>query len=203
MTDYFALLDEPRRPWLDADTLKSKFLALSAKAHPDRVHAASPAEKESANRRFAELNAAHNCLREPRTRLQHLLELELGAKPADLQQIPADLADVFVEIARLCRETDDFLMRKAKTSSPLIRAQLFERGQHWTEQLLARQQDIARRQDELLARLLELDKTWSETPAGSPARAELLNQLQQIWRLLSFLLRWASQIQERITRLVL
>jgi curved DNA-binding protein CbpA len=203
MTDYFALLNEPRRPWLDSTTLKAKFLALSAQTHPDRVNAADPAEKETVNRRFAELNAAYNCLREPRTRLLHLLELELGAKPKDLQQIPTDLADVFVDIARLCRETDEFLIRKAKTSSPLLQAQLFERGQEWTEQLLARQQDVARRQDKLLAVLLVADQMWSETPAGSPARAGLLEQLQEIWRLLSFLNRWTSQIQERITRLIL
>lgn len=203
MTDHFALLDEPRRPWLDPNALKSKFLSLSATAHPDRVHTASPAEKEAANRRFVELNAAYNCLREPKTRLQHLLELELGARPTDLQQIPADLADVFVEIARLCRETDEFLMHKGKTTSPLLRAQLFERGQQHTEQLLSRQQDIARRQDTLLARLLALDKAWTETPAGSPGRAGLLDQLQEVWRLLGFLSRWTSQIQERVTRLVL
>ena len=29
MPDYFALLNEPRRPWLDADLLKQKFLALA------------------------------------------------------------------------------------------------------------------------------------------------------------------------------
>ena len=203
MTDHFALLNETRRPWLDANALKTRFLALSAQAHPDRVNTASVEEKEAANRRFAELNAAYNCLREPKARLQHLLELELGAKPKDLQQIPPDLADVFVDIARLCRDTDEYLIRKAKTSSPLLQAQLFERGQEWTEQLLARQQDIARRQDTLLARLLALDQKWSATPAGSPARAGLLEELQELWRLLSFLARWTSQIQERVTRLVL
>ena len=36
MTDCFALLGEPRCPWLDAEALKSRFLVLSAEAHPDR-----------------------------------------------------------------------------------------------------------------------------------------------------------------------
>jgi len=36
MTDYFALLDEPRRPWLDVSSLKQKFLARSSEVHPDR-----------------------------------------------------------------------------------------------------------------------------------------------------------------------
>ena len=41
MTDYFALLNEPRRPWLDADLLKQTFLTLSAGAHPDKIHSAN------------------------------------------------------------------------------------------------------------------------------------------------------------------
>jgi hypothetical protein len=40
MQDAFALLNEPRRPWLEAEALKQKFLALSSAVHPDRVSAA-------------------------------------------------------------------------------------------------------------------------------------------------------------------
>ena len=126
MDDYFALLDEPRRPWLDADRLKKKFLTISATAHPDRVHTATPAEKESANQRFTELNAAFNCLREPKDRLRHLLELELGAKPKDLQEIPPDLADLFLEVARLRQEASAVIAEKAKTTSPMLQLQWFE-----------------------------------------------------------------------------
>ena len=76
--DCFALLGEPRRPWLDAEALKAKFLTRSAEVHPDRVHQSSEADKLAANQRYTELNAAYNCLREPRHRIRHLLELELG-----------------------------------------------------------------------------------------------------------------------------
>ena len=88
MTDHFALFNTPRRPWLDPDSLKQTFFTLSAELHPDRVHHAGPVEKRVANERYAELNAAYQCLREPRERLRHLLELELGAKPSDLTQVP-------------------------------------------------------------------------------------------------------------------
>ena len=80
MLDYFALLRTPRRPWLDADSIKQTFFTLSAELHPDRVHTADAAEKHTANERSAELNAAYQCLREPRERLRHLLELELRAQ---------------------------------------------------------------------------------------------------------------------------
>ena len=80
MTDYFALLDEPRRPWLEPEALKTKFLKLAAEIHPDRKHGAGKIEKAAANRSYAELNAAFNCLAEPKLRLLHLLELERGCE---------------------------------------------------------------------------------------------------------------------------
>src|SRR6266571_3501873 len=103
MTDYFALLGQTRLPWLDSDSLKSKFLEISATVHPDRVHGASEIEKQSSHQRSAELNAAYNCLREPKTRLQHLLELEAGAKPNDIQQLPSGTMELFIEVGQLCR----------------------------------------------------------------------------------------------------
>ena len=137
MTDYFALLNEPRRPWLEPEALKAKFLALAAEAHPDKQHGANEAEKLAANRRYAELNAAYHCLAEPKSRLLHLLELELGAKPKDVQQIPSALADLFAEVATTCRNADAFLAEKDKATSPLLQVQLFERAQEWVERLRA------------------------------------------------------------------
>lgn len=81
MTDYFVLLGEQRRPWLDPDSLKRKFLALSAELHPDRFHGADDAEKRSAQQGYAELNQAYNCLRRPKERLRHLLESKLAPHP--------------------------------------------------------------------------------------------------------------------------
>jgi DnaJ-domain-containing protein 1 len=47
VTDYFALLDEPRQPWLDEEALKAKFFALSTSVHPDRVHALPEIERKA------------------------------------------------------------------------------------------------------------------------------------------------------------
>src|SRR6266436_5956888 len=69
MNDYFAVLNEGRRPWIDPDLLKQKFLTLSAQVHPDRVHNASEAEKRSAQQRYTDLNSAYNCLRDSKARL--------------------------------------------------------------------------------------------------------------------------------------
>src|SRR5580704_17653109 len=106
MTDYFKLLEQPRRPWLDVDALKQTFLARSSQIHPDRVHNAPEAERQAAGERYAKLNTAYQCLREPKARLRHLLELESGARSADIQQVPPALTERFFEIGRLCREAD-------------------------------------------------------------------------------------------------
>src|SRR5712675_2780384 len=123
MTDYFALLREQRRPWIDPELLKQKFLGLSAEVHPDQVHGGEESEKRVAQEHYAELNAAYNCLREPKERLAHLLELETGAKPRQVQNVPPDLMDAFMEITNVCRGADAFLAEKNATTSPLLRLQ--------------------------------------------------------------------------------
>jgi curved DNA-binding protein CbpA len=200
MVDAFALLNEPRRPWLDAEALKQKFLALSSAAHPDRVHSATDAEKQAANTRYADLNAAHNTLREPRDRLLHLLELECGAKPSDIQRIPPGTMDLFVEVGQLCRDADAFLAERAKVTSPLLKVQMFERGMEWTDKLQALQQRINARRDELATELQQMNSIWeSAPPIGSPERAAALplERLEQIYRVFSYIARWSEQIQER------
>lgn len=204
MNDAFASLSEPRRPWLDAEALKQKFLALSSEVHPDRVHSAADAEKQAANARYAELNAAHNTLREPRNRLLHLLELESGAKPSDIQRIPPGTMDLFVEVGQLCRDVDAFLAERAKVTSPLLKVQLFERGMEWTDKLQALQQRINTKRDELARELQQMNPIWeSAPPVGSPQRAAALplERLEQIYRVFSYIARWTEQVQERVVQL--
>jgi curved DNA-binding protein CbpA len=200
VTDYFALLDEPRRPWLDVDSLKQKFLSLSATVHPDKIESKNELDKQAAAKNFAELNAAYNCLAAPKSRLLHLLELERGAKPKDIQQIPATLADLFAEVATVCRDTDRFLTEKTKAASPLIQVQLFERAQGWTDQLHGLQKKLGGLHGELLAKLKSLDTLWAGDPTGRPM---VLNDLENLYRLFSYFNRWNAQIQERVVQLSL
>jgi DnaJ-domain-containing protein 1 len=198
MTDYFKLLEQPRRPWLDADALKQTFLALSAKIHPDRVHNAPEAERRAAGERYTELNAAYQCLREPKERLKHLLELEAGARSADIQQVPPELTEPFFEIGRLCREADALIAEKAKTTSPVLQAQLFGRGAEWTEQLAAMQRKIGDRREELLTELKGMNAAWE---SGASGNALPLVRLEEIRRRLGYFARWSEQIQERMVKL--
>ena len=202
--DAFALLSETRRPWLDADALKSRVLPLLTATHPDRVHGASESEKLAANGRHAELNAAFNTLREPRDRLLHLYDLEAGEKPRDIQRIPPGTMDLFVEVGQTCRELDEFLQRKANATSPMLRLSLMQEGLDHLDRLQALQGRVNGRREELESELKALNAVWeSAPPAGAPGRREALplERLEQLYRSMSYVARWTGQIQERLVSL--
>jgi hypothetical protein len=56
-SDHFALLNEPRRPWIDPEALKQKFLSLSSQFHPDRFHSVPDTERIAADKRYSDINA--------------------------------------------------------------------------------------------------------------------------------------------------
>jgi curved DNA-binding protein CbpA len=201
VTDYFARLNEPRRPGLDPDRLRQTFLALAADAHPDRVHNASEAEKAAANRHYAELNAAWQCLADPKTRLLHLLELERGNRPAEIQTIPPALADWFAGIAVVCQEADGFLLEREKVTSPLLKIQWFERAQVWIERLQAWQKNLGGLRGELDERLKQLDQAWVKTGDRKEDRTASLARLEELYRFYGYFNRWQNQLQERVARL--
>lgn len=206
MIDCFALFDEPRRPWLDLEALKERFLARAAAVHPDRFHESTPAEREEASRRYAELNSAHARLRDTKDRLAHLLELELGRRPADVQKVPAAAMELFFQVAQVCQETDQFLAGRGQVSSPMLKVQSFERGLELTERISGLQQVLAESLEFIEAQLRTLNDAWSTAPAvGSPRRtAQLpLDRLEAFYRECSFLARWRGQLQERFVQLSL
>lgn len=203
MTDYFALLDEPRRPWFDSEALKAKFTALSTRVHPDH---ARECEKAAASQRYAELNAAYNCLREPKDRLAHLLECETGSALKDVQRIPPGTMDIFMEVGQSCRDVDSFFAERANVISPLLKVQCFQKAMDWTDKLNALQKRVNERRDSLVNELRQLDLSWdSAPPVGSPKRVAALplERLEEIYRVMSYVSRWTAQIQERIVQLSL
>jgi len=199
MTDFFAVFGEQRRPWLEAEVLKQKFLALSAEAHPDRAHTAGAQERQQAQDRYTSLNAAYQVLREPKERLRHLIELERGTKPGQIQRIPSDLMNLSLEVGEICRQADALVQEKAKTSSPLLQVQVFERAQAATEKLGAVQRSLEPRREEILEQIRALDATWDE--AGDPGRSTSLARLEELYPLLTYYERWIAQARERIVQL--
>src|SRR3954469_6637552 len=192
MTDYFALLDEPRRPWVDPGALKNKFLQLSTELHPDRVHQADTAARQEAQTRYAELNAASSCLREPKDCVRHFLELETGSKLVDVQEIPSAIIESFLSITQACREADAFLARKAAVTSPLLQVQLFQEGQRISHQLLQLKATVNDWRNQLVQELQNLSSKW-EMVDRDTAREQLLKRLEEIYRLLGYYGRWEQQ----------
>ena len=91
MTDSFALLQQPRQPWLYPDLLKQRYQERTLTDHPDVRGADAPSVD------FAVINEAYRTLTDPKLRLQHLLRLE-GQEPDNSAPIPADLLDLFSRI---------------------------------------------------------------------------------------------------------
>ena len=190
MTDAFALLDEPRQPWLDAAALKEKFLSRSAETHPDKfTDPANAAEKETAQSRFAELNIAHETLRDPKRRLQHLLTLERGHKPDEVHDILPGTADLFLHVGQLLRDLAPFLAQREAETSPPLKAQTYPQALDWLEQLTPLQQTLTQTLQHLDTQLQSLNKNW--TP----------ETLEPLFHQYSYLQKWQTQLNDRAMRL--
>ncbi|HVY70259.1 MAG TPA: DnaJ domain-containing protein [Verrucomicrobiae bacterium] len=203
MTDAFALLRLPRRPWLEAGELQARFHQLSAELHPDRLRHLPDAERVAAESRYSALNTAYQLLRDPKQRLGHLLELELGARPAEMREIPPALSDFFFALGPVLREVDAFLARRDAESSPLLRVQWFERGMEWDDKLRESQARVQEMHTALETELRGLGDAWpAHTNTATPSVEGTLPRLGEIYRALSLLGRWQSQLQERLMKLV-
>lgn len=202
--DAFAILGEPRRPSPDLDAIQAKFHALAATLHPDRSHGAGAEDRASANVRFAALSAAYACLREPKERLAHLLELELGAKPPDVQRIPPGTIALFAEVGAVCRAADLLLAARSAAAAPMQRWQSFEQALELVARIQAVKAAVRARELATLDEVAAMNASWeSAPPAGDPARpaALPLPRLAELSQLLGYFARWSAQLNERQTRL--
>lgn len=177
MTDYFALLQQPRQPWLDLDELKNRYQALALAEHPDQK---SPG---AAGIDFAEVNEAYRCLRDPKLRLQHFLLLE-GNSPGAGETIPPDLFDLFSQISEFIQKADGFLARWRGTANALGKSLL-------QSELLSLQHDCQM----LIAKLRQLyDEAVAATESANDWKIE---NLKRLYLRLTYLGRWLQQVEER------
>ena len=194
----FDQLQEVPRPWLDPDALKAKFLKLGAPLHPDRVHHLSEREKREATRRFTELNAAYLTLRNPRDRLNLLLELESGSKPGNIQKITTGIAGLFAEIGQLCRELDAHLAaRNPAETSPLLKAAALRAQHEWLARLHSLRFKVDARAASARMELQKLDAEWMSSADHKP----LLERLEHMARLFSYIERWKQLLANRLIQL--
>jgi DnaJ-domain-containing protein 1 len=189
-SDYFALLGERRRLWLDPEEVKSRFLERSAAVHPDRVHTAGAAEKQAAQDAYVELNRAWQTLSSPKDRLRHWLELETGAVPAEVQEVSNDLAPLFMELHQQLRGATRHIQAKEQTASPLLKAGMMGETQQWMGKLQEIRGRLLDRQEACLRSVRELDTLAEED------RAEVVRRASVLYRDLSFVTKWLGQVEE-------
>ncbi len=188
MLDHFAILAQPRRPWLDEDALKDAFHRASATWHPDVAGSGDAA-------RFAAANAAYSALRDPVWRLRHLLELETPEQLTRPQIIPPELADLFMRVAECRQALDTFQKKENAAANALARALLAEERQALWERVIALNADLHAAHDAALLLLQKLDADWEPRAADA---AERLVALQQCF---AYLGKWRVQLRESLFKL--
>src|SRR5262245_30165698 len=98
MNDYFEVFDLPRKLQVDLDALQEKFYELSRRYHPDFHQLASPEDQALSLERSALVNRAYRTLREPLSRLAHVIALEEGQEQALKPKPPMDLLEEMLEV---------------------------------------------------------------------------------------------------------
>ena len=123
--DYFSFLGLPRKLVIDADELERRFRDLSRKFHPDYFYNASPTERLASLERSSYLNDAYRALRNPVSRIEHLLAIEglPSAKSEDgTAKVPPSLLE---EVFALNEELDEIReLRESGTDPETLRARL-------------------------------------------------------------------------------
>jgi len=196
LTDYFALLELPRSPWLEVADVKNRFAQLSGPVHPDRVHQADDATRTAATQRYAELNSAQQCLADTRQRLRHLIELETGGLPTDVGTVPPQISDLFFEVGQALKLSDELVRQKQAATSPMVQAQVMREAMERMESLRGVIANLDMRRVALDNFCRELAALWR---GGERATGKLV----ELHREYSYVNRWLEQLRERSLRLTL
>jgi curved DNA-binding protein CbpA len=183
MTDFFALLEQPRRPWLDADALKDTYHRLSALHHPD------VAETEAD---FAAINRAYQALTDPVARLRHLLELELPEALARTQAVPEEMAVFFAPVAEARQQTEAVLKKIRSAGSPLAKALLSNEQFEAQERIEETIWKLQTKQEGLLGRVREADGIWDLD------REAALRRVPELWQSLGYCAKWLGTLRETL-----
>jgi curved DNA-binding protein CbpA len=184
MTDFFALLHQPRQPWLDQDTLKEKFYQLTRVMHPD----VRPKETTT---KFEHINEAYRVLSDPKLRIQHLLALEgshLSSAPD--QDLPVDLQELFLQIGALSQKTQSIPARSGSENGALARSLLKSDLLHLRSQTEKLLEQLSRSHETCLTELRNLNAAWKEN------RAQALASLHELRDRIAYLSRWIAQLKE-------
>lgn len=148
--DYFAFLGLPRKLLIDSQDLERRFRELSRKFHPDYFYNATSAERLASLERSSYLNDAYRALKNPVSRIEHLLAIEGLPSARSGEGTPKVPPSLLEEVFALNEELDEI-------------RELRESGVD-SEQLLARlataRTPIHAKRDEHERQLEELSARW-------------------------------------------
>ena len=168
--DYFSFLGLPRKLTIAAAELEQKFRELSRKFHPDYYYNASPAERLASLERSSYLNDAYRTLRNPVSRIEHLLAIE-GLPSAKSEEgtakVPPDLLE---EVFALNEELDE--IREQRESGADAGA--------LSVRLDTARKPIERKRDEHERQLQDLAARWdSQEEASAQDKRATLEALRE------------------------
>jgi molecular chaperone HscB len=168
--DYFSFFGLPRQLGIDREDLERRFRDLSRKFHPDYFYNAPPADRLASLERSSYLNDAYRALRNPISRIEHLLAVEGLASPKSEEgsaKVPPALLE---EVFALNEELDEIReLREAGGDSAQLRARLE-----------AARAPIDRKREEHERKIEELSARWdAQVSASSAERRATLEALRE------------------------
>jgi DnaJ-domain-containing protein 1 len=144
---------------------------------------------------FARLNEAHQTLRDPKLRLQHLLALEGHAATARFDVVPSDLADLFPTIAAITQDAARLVEKAATVTSALSRSLLTSEVVQVRNRIATSLETLAHLHATADAELQRISATFERC---DDATAAMLHRLRVRY---SYLRRWIAQLEEHRTAL--
>jgi DnaJ-domain-containing protein 1 len=183
MIDFFAVFGLEPRPVVDVNVLGDLFANKSKTSHPDRA----------ADGDFATLNAAFNTLRDPASRILHLLALS-GEAP-QTKTASDEVSTWFGKVATDLQRFDRMFQPLSQETSSLLRAVKIREAQSILADLEQISEGLTSEKEGLLQAIVQIDARWPND------RPEDRDSLAQIACDLRFLEKWLAQISERRLRL--
>jgi curved DNA-binding protein CbpA len=193
MTDHFAVLRQPRRPWLDPEQLKQEYQQLARIEHPDQK---GPVTTEvrgvQAPFTFSAVNEAYRVLSSPRLRLQHLLSLQSDiALQSGGSDVPAELAELFMQVASLVRDIEQLLLTREQTTSAVGKSLFVAKIAPLRTRVEESLQQLDTLYSDLLRDLQYADQIWMTNPS------EAVPGLHHLAQRFGYLERWVGQLREK------
>jgi molecular chaperone HscB len=194
--DYFSFLGLPRRLVIDQALLERRFRDLSRQFHPDYFYNASPTERLASLERSSYLNDAYRTVRNPISRIEHLLAIE-GLPPAKSEdgtaKVPPSLLE---EVFELNEQLDEIRESRESGADP---AQLRERLESARKPIDLKREEHEREVEALSARWDQqfADASPADKRATLDALRERLLERNYINNLLASIDREAQNLEAR------